>query len=252
MNILIVEDEAHTARFLKEVIEQEDDFIVVSMLDSIAASVAYLSRHQKNIDLLFLDIQLSDGSSFEIFKHIDVAVPVIFCTAYDEYTLQAIKNNGIDYILKPFEEVAVHDALKKYKRLVSTLQSRHFSMPVLPGSQAIANQESFLTQLREKTIVIETGNIALFAIEHETVFIYTFRGEKHPLFKGMDYIESVLNPVQFFRISRQMLVNRDAIISMEPYFNRKVIVQLKVNPEEKAIVSRLKVAPFKGWLEKGN
>lgn len=252
MNILIVEDELHTAEFLKDVIEQQPDFMVVNMVDSIAAAVAYLGKHQRNIDLLFLDIQLSDGPSFEIFKHVDVAVPVIFCTAYDEYTLQAIKNNGIDYILKPFEETAIHFALKKYKRLVNTLQNRHFAMPALSGTVTATYQESFLTQLREKTIVVETGNIALFAIEHETVFMYTFNGSKHPLFKGMDYIESVLNPAQFFRISRQMLVNRDAVVAIEPYFNRKVIVQLKVTSEEKTIVSRLKVGPFKGWLEKGS
>ena len=94
MNILIVEDELHTATLLKEIIEQDADFMVVEHLEAVVDTIQYLSKYQKTIDLLFLDIQLADGQSFEIFKHIDVTVPVIFCTAYDEYTLQAIKNNG--------------------------------------------------------------------------------------------------------------------------------------------------------------
>ena len=100
MNVLIVEDESHTALLLQEIIEQDSDFIVVEKLESVVESVQYLSKHQKNLDLLFFDIQLADGHSFEIFKHIDVIVPVIFCTAYDEYAMNAIKNNGIDYVLK--------------------------------------------------------------------------------------------------------------------------------------------------------
>ena len=96
MNVLIVEDESHTAALLKEIIEQDHNFMVIEKLESVEEAVNYLSKYQQNLDLLFFDIQLADGKSFEIFKHIDVVVPVIFCTAYDEYTLQAIKNNGID------------------------------------------------------------------------------------------------------------------------------------------------------------
>ena len=91
MNVLIVEDEAHTALLLQEIIEQDADFIVIEKLESVVETVQYLSKYQKNLDLLFFDIQLGDGKSFEIFKHIDVTVPIVFCTAYDEYTLQAIK-----------------------------------------------------------------------------------------------------------------------------------------------------------------
>ncbi|MEM6699258.1 MAG: response regulator [Bacteroidota bacterium] len=127
MNILIVEDEAHTAMLLQEIIEQDREFIVLEKTESIVETVQYLSKYQQNLDLLFFDIQLADGQSFEIFKHIDVVVPIIFCTAYDEYTLQAIKNNGIDYLLKPFKETEIHEALQKYKRLLNNLQVKHSS-----------------------------------------------------------------------------------------------------------------------------
>jgi DNA-binding LytR/AlgR family response regulator len=249
MNVLIVEDELHTASLLQEIIELDDDFIVTKKLESIAETVQYLSKYQKNLDLLFFDIQLADGQSFEIFKHVDVVAPIIFCTAYDEFTLQAIKNNGIDYILKPFKEEEIHSALQKYKRLIASLQGKNVTPVDFQMGKTKQYQQIFLTQYRETSIVKRVEEIALFYIENETVYLYTFMGEKFSLFKKMDYIELVCDPSQFFRINRQMLVNRTAILSFEPYFNRKIILQLKIKLADKAIVSRLKVTPFKEWLE---
>ena len=248
MNVLIVEDESHTASLLQEMIEQDTDFMVTEKLESVVETVEYLGKYQQNIDLLFFDIQLADGQSFEIFKHIDITLPVIFCTAFDEYTLQAIKNNGIDYILKPFKEEEIHKTLQKYKRLIRNFQSRHAVPIQFQPSQPKNYQQSFLTQFREKTIVKLVEEIVLFSVEFDTVYLYTFTGEKYPLSKKLEYIESVCDPHQFFRINRQMLVNRSAIVSFEPYFNRKVILHLGIEMEDKAVVSRLKVTPFKEWL----
>lgn len=216
-------------------------------MESAAEAVQYLNRHQQNLDLIFLDIQLADGHSFEIFKHIDVTIPVVFCTAYDEYTLQAIKNNGIDYILKPFKEEDINTALGKYKRLAKTFsnkQSKPIQFPV-----TIEYQQSFLTQYRDKTLIKYIKDISLFIIEFETVYLYTTTGERFPLFKNLEYIESVCDPKKFFRINRQVLINREAVLSIEPYFNRKVIVHSNTKTSEKLIVSRLKVTAFKEWLE---
>ena len=250
MNVLIVEDESHTAKLLKEIIEQDGDFIVIERLESVAEAVQYLSKYQKNLDLLFFDIQLADGKSFEIFKHIDITVPIVFCTAYDEYTLQAIKNNGIDYVLKPFREEEIHSALLKYKRLISNLQTKTLAPVLFNTEQSKIYQQSFLTQYREKTIVKRLEEVALFFLENETVYLYTFTGEKFPLYKKLEYIESVCDPDQFYRINRQMLVSRAAIVSFEPHFKRKIVLQLKVKIADHAIVSRLKVTAFKEWLER--
>ncbi len=250
MNVLIIEDETHTASLLQEIIEQDQDFMVIEKLESVVEAVQYLSKYQKNLDLLFFDIQLADGQSFEIFKHIDVNVPVIFCTAYDEYTLQAIKNNGIDYLLKPFKEEEIHGALQKYKRLMANLQSKSLAPVIFQAHETKSYQQSFLTQYREKSLVKRVEEVALFGVENENVYLYTFAGEKFPLFKELEYIESVCDPAKFFRINRQMLVSREAILSFEPYFNRKIILQLKISLENEAVVSRLKVAAFKEWLEK--
>ena len=247
MNVLIVEDESHTASLLKEIIEKNPDFMVIQLLESVTETVAYLGKYQQNIDLVFLDIELADGQSFEIFKHIDVQIPVIFCTAYEEYTLQAIKNNGIDYVLKPFQEDEIAQALSKYTRLRSNFQEKG------PISFSTANpsayQQHFLTQHREKSLVKKVSNTALFLLEHETLFLYTLDGERFPLYKKLEYVESVCDPQQFFRINRQMLINRTVVLGIEPYFNRKVVVHLSISLPEKAVVSRLKVSAFKQWLE---
>jgi two-component system response regulator LytT len=248
MNVLIAEDESYTASLLQEIIEEDEDFIVIEKTESVVDTIQYLSKYQKNIDLLIFDIELADGQSFEIFNHVDVVTPVIFCTAYDEYTLQAIKNNGIDYVLKPFKEKEIHDALQKFKRFISSIKNKNPS-PIHFQIEPPQYQFSFLTQYREKSVIKRVEEIAMFHVEDEKVYLTTFTGERFPLFKKMAYIESVCHPEQFFRINRQMLVNREAIISFEPYFNRKIVLQLKVKLAEKAIVSRLKVSPFQKWLE---
>ncbi len=249
MNILIVEDEHYTAQLLKEVIEQDTDFAVVKLLASIEETVHFLRKNASIIDLIFLDIELADGHSFEIFKHIDLALPVIFCTAYDEFALKAIKNNGIDYILKPFKDKAIHEALAKYKKLIGTIENKIIHQINVPNKSAVSYQNRFLTQYRDKSIVIETKDIALFSIEYETVFVYTNDGKKHPLYKKLDYFESVCNPKIFYRINRQMLIYKKAITSFEPYLNRKILLHLAIPYSEKVIVSRLKVSDFKKWLE---
>lgn len=249
MNVLIVEDETYTAELLKEIIEKDSDFLVTAMTGSIINTIHFLNKHQNKIDLIFLDIQLEDGYCFEIFKHIDVTVPVCFCTAYDEYTLQAIKSNGIEYILKPFQEEEIMAALNKFKKFVGHIQNKGISSLIMPSAQQ-TYQESFLTQIREKSVIIYSKDIAAFLIEDGIVYMFTFDNKKYPLFKNMEYIENVCNPQLFFRINRQILINRNAVVSMQPYFNRKVVLQLKIQIPEKPIISRLRVSAFKKWLEK--
>ncbi len=249
MNILIVEDELHTAVLLKEIIEQDEDFIVIERLESVMDAVHYLGKYQKNLHLLFFDIQLADGPSFEIFKHVDVEVPVVFCTAYDEYTLAAIKNNGIDYILKPFKEEEIHQALQRFKKLQQSLQSKVIAPIAFSPTPSPRYQQSFVTQYREKSLVKKVEEVALFSVENESVYLYTLTNNRYPLFKKMEYIESVCDPQQFFRINRQMLINRNVIRSFEAYFNRKIVLNLSIPFSEPVIVSRLKVSPFKRWLE---
>jgi DNA-binding LytR/AlgR family response regulator len=253
MNVLIVEDEIKTAEFLKELIESKPDFIVVGIQDSIEGTVKYLEKNQEKIDLIFLDIQLADGQSFEIFKRIQSHIPIVFCTAYDDYVLQAFKNNGIDYILKPFNDGDIFNALEKIKRL-----KRSFSKNSLHNVEKIqyllqektGYQKSIIAHVGDKMIPIAIDNILLFHLEYEAVSIYCSDDKKHVIFKSMDEIQSVLDERLFFRINRQMIINRNAVKQVAKWFNRKVIIEATITIPEKIIVSRLKVKPFLNWLEK--
>ncbi|MCB0633273.1 MAG: LytTR family transcriptional regulator DNA-binding domain-containing protein, partial [Lewinella sp.] len=152
--------------------------------------------------------------------------------------------------LKPFKEAEIQNALEKYRKLIKALGQRNSTpVPVFQPPVPVF-QQNFLTQIRDKTIVVNIRDIAAFYFESGLVHLFTFAGSKYPLFKKLEYIESACDPDRFFRINRQMLINRDALLSMEPYFHRKIVLQLKIDLPEKPIVSRLKVSSFKEWLEK--
>jgi two-component system response regulator LytT len=252
MNILIIEDEPRTARLLKEfILAVDDSHTVLGICDSVESTVHFLQTTTHRIDLLFMDIQLADGNSFDIFFKTPVSAPAIFCTAYEDHLLEAFKSNGIDYILKPFHEKDIEQAFRKLDQIRQSL----LLAPSLPArlEQALANrtQSSFLVKFREKMYPVAVRDIAAVALENEVVYLYTFNKEKHAVFRPIDDIESALDPQNFFRINRQMILNRDAIFEMEPFFNRRVIVTLKIPTTDRPLVSRLKVTPFLEWVEKG-
>ena len=250
MNVLIIEDENKTAAMLKELIELHHEYLVVNICESIEASVNYLKKNQQKLDLVFMDIQLADGQSFEIFEQIHVNIPVLFCTAYDEFMLKAFKNNGIDYILKPFKEEDIQKALAKVEQLKSIFSlNTNFNTNIKNLFVKEPFQTSFLVRYKEKMYPIEVADIAMAYLENEVVYLVNFKGEKHVIFKTLEQFESAVSPQQFYRINRQMLVNRAAIKEIESYFNRKVVVHVKMPFTEKAIVSRLKVTSFLEWVE---
>lgn len=248
MNILIIEDENKTASLLKEMIEEQEHCLVVNICQSISSSVQYLNKNQEKIDLIFMDILLADGESFEIFKQITVTKPVIFCTAYDNYMLKAFKNNGIDYILKPFHQKDINDALSKVGFIKLSLTKINDLLEVRPIKPK-TYQQAFIVESRDKLVPIFVSDIAIFILRNENVYALQFNGEKVSIFKPLDEIEVSINPAVFFRINRQMIVNRRAIKDIEPFFNRKAIINLSFDISEKIIVSRLKVSDFKKWIE---
>ena len=253
MKILIVEDEPKTALLLKEFIEWHPTYSVVAICESIETAVNYLRQHQQDLDVVFMDIQLSDGQSFEIFDKISVNLPVVFCTSYDEYTLKAFKNRGIDFILKPFNENDIRQTIAKVEDLKGRFVDHAFNSINIKEAvtQKPSYQTSFLIRFREKIYPVLVTDIAFVNLENETAYLYNFKGEKHPVFKTLDEIENTISPNQFYRINRQMLINRKAIKEIETYFNQRIVVHLTVPTPEKALVPRLKVTPFLSWIEKG-
>ncbi len=251
MNILIIEDEKNTAELLKGLIERHPQYLVANICDSIEDSVNYLQKNQDKLDLIFMDIQLADGESFEIFEQIEVKIPVVFCTAYDSFTLKAFKNNAIDYILKPVKEHDIEQAISK----IEQLKRKFATSPITQINDLLSKhqtyQTSFLVRFRDKMYPVLVSDIAFAYVENEVVYLFNFRGEKHIVSKTLNEIENVISPQQFFRINRQMIINREAVREIETYFNRKVVAHLSIGTPEKPIVSRLRVLPFLSWVEKG-
>lgn len=252
MNILIIEDEPHTAQILSEIIVQvRPDSIILDTLESIEQSVKYLSNDKNLPDLIFSDIQLADGLSFGIFSKVQLKCPIIFCTAFDQYTLQAFKTNGIEYILKPIKEEDVEVAFTKYETLKESLKPDTEIVNLLKNTfqQKENYKSSILVHIKESFIPIEVSKIAFFIVDTEILYIHTFDNQRYPVFKSMSEIEASITPSLFFRINRQVLLNKKSIKEVQPYFNRKVIIKTDLRIKEQLIVSRLKVTEFMNWIE---
>lgn len=250
MKVLIIEDEPQTASLLKEIIGEVNPLAVVTgIAESIEQSVKILLASQP--DLIFMDIQLADGLSFEIFQRVEVRCPVVFCTAYDQYTLQAFKSNGIEYILKPVKEDDIRAAFDKVEKLKLAFAPNNELFNSIRN--LFAEKKSFkstiLIRYRESYIPVPVDKIAVFLLEDEVAQAWRFDQQKHAVFKTMDELENSLDPALFFRINRQALVSRQAIQEVQPYFNRKMVVKTALKLPEQLIVSRLKVSEFMKWLE---
>lgn len=251
MNIVIIEDERITADELAGTINNlEPDAKIVAILSSVKTAVAYFQKNESP-DLIFSDVQLGDGLSFEVFKAVKIAAPVIFCTAYDEYALNAFKTNGIDYILKPSTSQTIADALAKYRSLRDTFggkMQRYASI-----LDALINRESskcasILVYHKEKILPVKMDEIALFYIDNEVTYLLTFASQKYVAGKSLEELEQ-LSGSNFFRINRQYLVNRKAVIDASRYFLRKLSVNLSIPYKEKILVSKEKTPQFLNWLE---
>lgn len=252
MKILIIEDESHNAQILSEIIVQlKPNSIILEILESIEQAVSYLSNQNNTPDLIFADIQLTDGLSFEIFSKIKIKYPIVFCTAYDQYTLQAFKTNAIAYILKPVKEEDIKDAFIKYDTLKESLKPDNEIITFLKQtfSQKKNYKTSIVVSYKESFIPIPVDKVALFVVENEILYVQTFDNQRYAVFKSMTEMESFINPSLFFRINRQVLLNKNAIKEIQPYFNRKVIIKSDLRIKEKLIVSRLKVTEFLSWIE---
>jgi two-component system, LytTR family, response regulator LytT len=253
MNIVIIEDEKLTAKDLaRTIISIEPDAEIMAFLPTIDEALAYFSE-KKEVDLIFSDIQLGDGLSFEIFEKTQNQTPVIFCTAFNEYALQAFKTVGIDYLLKPFSKTTVEKALEKYHLLKgkTEVQNTDFSnvMNLLKNQLFPTKTPSVIIQNGDKIIPLDGNLIAFFYIEDNYVFAYTFEGKKHLLSQKLDGLESTFYP-SFFRANRQFLVNRKAVKDASHHFNRKIVINLTIPFSEQIIIGKLKITAFVDWLAK--
>lgn len=252
MKVVIIEDEQYTADDLENCIkETRSNFQIVKKLTSVKESISYFEKN-KEYDLVFSDIQLGDGLSFEIFKSIQLSSPVIFCTAYDNYAIDAFKANGIDYILKPFSKTSIKAAIEKYERLVKPAVEVNLEIQKLLSSFKTntpeKNHTSLLVHHKDKIIPVKIEDVALFYTQNETCKLINFEGKTFTIGETLEKIEKIVGTT-FFRANRQFLVNRKAVVELVQHFSRKHILKLSVNFEELIVISKEKTPALLKWLE---
>jgi two-component system response regulator LytT len=251
MNILIVEDELRTAKSLQNIIlGLKPEAKIVGQYQSAEKTVRHLSENI-HPDLIFMDIQLADGLCFKIFKSVKITCPVVFCTAFDDYSLEAFKTNGIDYILKPFSKEDVKNAFNKVDELKNFFQQK--TLPNLEELAARLNlpagKTSFLVFKNQKYTTVPVDNIAYFYIQNESATIKCFDKQEFPMNNSLDQVASMVSAQQFYRINRQYLVNFKAIKEIEHFFLRKLLVELVIETPDKLLINKEKVHSFLSWME---
>ncbi len=250
MNILLIEDEELASEDLIHALKAaSSELQILDVLVSVKQSIQYL-KEQEAPDLIFSDIQLGDGLSFEIFDAVQTETPIVFCTAYNDYMLHAFKNNGIDYLLKPVTAHSVRGALEKYKGLKRNFTKANsipedFYKDLLKQLQAAP--KSLLVHYKDKIIPIMMHDIALFYIDNESTYVKTFDNTSYCISKTLDELERLGNQ-DFFRVNRQYLIRRAAVLHASYSLSRKLVVYPKINHTDKIMVSKEKSSVFLSWL----
>jgi len=254
MNILIIEDEQHAAnRLIKLIKEVNRNTNIVDVIDSVEWAIEWFQKNEPP-ELIFLDIQLSDGLSFNIFKKVEVSCPVIFTTAYDEFALQAFELNSIDYLLKPIDEKKLGLAIEKYKKVKDGFLKSEMNFDAQKLIDALSEKEPeyktrFLVNKGNSLIVVSVEDIAYFYSEDKQTFIICFDHKKYMINDTLDSLERTLEPKRFYRANRQYLVSEQSIKEIHNHFNYKLKLELSPKPlADDVIISKSRVKGFKGWI----
>jgi len=258
MRILIVEDEDLAVKKIRKTLGDVDaNADVVGVTDSIFATVSWLQNNPAP-DLILMDIELSDGQSFEIFSRVPVKSAVVFTTSYDEYALKAFKVNSIDYLLKPIQKEDLEAALNKYRQMKTIYAGnghKELNMDALVKElqqklQPKEFRKRFLVKHGQKLVSIEIDEIAYFFSDGRLNFFKTYDNRKFVVDYTMDELEDMLDPERYFRISRSFYVSVNSIDQIHDYFGNRLLLNLKPAVDKESIVSREKVTDFKKWMGK--
>ncbi|QMW04440.1 LytR/AlgR family response regulator transcription factor [Spirosoma foliorum] len=258
MNVVIIEDENLTAKRLESLLHKYDSGItVLARLPSVAEAVAWFDESTDPVDLIFMDIHLEDDLGFRIFEQTQLITPVIFTTAYDEYMIQAFKVNSIDYLLKPINYDELVAAIEKFKALkkqfgqnTSSSHDIETLLNLIGKSKHTDYKDRFMITVGTKIRSIETSEVAYFYLEEKVVFLVTKDGLTLPVDYSLDKLTQLLNPRQFFRISRQFLVSLPAIQTIHTFSAGKLKLDLNPKSRQEVFVSGDRMTEFKEWLGK--
>lgn len=257
MKVLIIEDELSAQQELKRMLNQiRPDIIILEYIDSIEESIEWLQSNDEP-DLIFLDVQLSDGLSFEIFQQVEVKTPIIFTTAFDQYAVQAFKLNSIDYLLKPIEKEELESSLKKFDELQDKIQPRQSL--VIDQDQIKQLFQSNLNKDYKKRFIIKSGerlrhvsveDIAYFYSEDDYTYLVAKENAKFIIAFKLDELLNLLDPNDFFRVSRKYITNIHSIKVVNKYFNSRLELILEPPTKDQILISRVRVPEFMKWLER--
>lgn len=260
MKVLIIEDEAPAVRALSNILSDIDDTIVIlAVLSSVTEALNWFGRNDMP-DLIFSDIQLADGLCFEIFEKISVMSPVIFCTAFDEYLMDAFESNAVSYIMKPINRQKVEKALEKFDRLRSAFEqspsTQVFDHSITPGSLETLLQvlkcrykSTLLINYKDRIIPMQAADITFFYLKHNILYVHIKDNRKYFLNSTLDELELIMDPSLFYRANRQFLINRNFISGVERFFARKLVVKMINDTPENIVISKAKSSGFLKWLE---
>ncbi|MDP9078908.1 MAG: LytTR family DNA-binding domain-containing protein [Bacteroidota bacterium] len=255
LTVLIIEDEAPAVRRLESLLLNYDPAIrITAVIDSIEDAVLWF-KNCPHPDLVFMDIMLADGQSFEIFEQVDLRIPVIFTTAYDAFAIKAFKVNSIDYLLKPIEPDKLEFSLTKYKSLLPSLDKvKQVMESLLDGKftpkAAPSYKTRFLVKVGDKFIPVQISDVSYFSFEDKITFLHTAEGKRYMLEHTLDELEALTDPHYFFRLNRQVIVSFETIKTVHNYFNGKLKVYLNNALPEGTVVSKDKAQLLKSWLNR--
>jgi two-component system response regulator LytT len=250
MKILLIEDEDAAIRRLEKLLNEMDPTVeIAGRLDSVEASVQWLKMNPSP-DLILMDIHLADGSSFEVFEHVDIKCPVVFTTAYDEYAIKAFKVNAVDYLMKPIKQTELEHAVRKVKEMQQNTPVPDYSELAGKMNQTTTQYlRRILVKLGQSIRLVDTDDVAYFYTRDKITFLITkSTAKRYPMDYPLDRLEKMVDPSQFYRINRQFIVHIGAIKEMHPYSKSRIKVDLEPASDMEIIVSTEKASNFKQWL----
>ncbi len=250
MRVAIIEDELLAIEKLtRYLLKYNEEITIVHTLGSIQEAVPWIKNNQEEVDLFFMDIQLTDGLSFEIFNELRLSKPVIFTTAFDEFAIDAFKMNGIDYLLKPVTFTDLSGAMKKLAALKSMFSKDNQMQTVIKKIATTSSKDRFLVRLGNHLNSIKTEDISFFNAEGRDTYLITNTTKKYIIEYKLEELEALLDKKHFFRVNRSFIININAIKDVLVFSNRRLKLILNVNYDKEVIVSREKVQDFKRWFE---